>query len=179
MIFVQSPDTLAGGFLSSSPSGSVDLVLTLDSSDLSWAASPLSSTIFSGLRKGHTIHTEPPMSPRILPEPPKHKDWKPHRSGLAAPDTVKLHWSFPSPDNSLLCFPVRTSHTMTSFSTPSFSRGFMIVAVSQQQTFIEKFLVMAALGTSLSIVLQSSSSLLSIVQKTDAQGSDHLPRFSY
>lgn len=55
----------------------------------------------------------------------------------------------------------------------------MIVAVSQQQTFIEKFLVMAALGTSLSIVLQSSSSLLSIVQKTDAQGSDHLPRFSY
>lgn len=55
----------------------------------------------------------------------------------------------------------------------------MIVAVSQQQTFIEKFHVMAALGTSLSIVLQSSSSLLSIVQKTDAQGSDHLPRCSY
>ena len=108
-----------------------------------------------------------------------------HRLSLAAATTVKLHWPFPSQDHSLLCFPIRTSHTMTACArSPSLSvskvetRGSLITAVSQPPPFIENYYVLGASYTSPDDPQHCSAmySHLSRDQETNAQGGNRLPK---
>lgn len=92
------PDTCAGSPASST---ACSVVLVLNYSDLSQAVLPFCGTTFGGWERA-TPTQNLLWAPRILPELPRHKDWKPRRLSLAAPATVKLCQPFLSRDNSPL-----------------------------------------------------------------------------